>query len=82
MKEAAEADAVKSGLRLLRTVFVQLHSVGVAVVAVGKLPKRLAAAAARIKQIRRHALRKLDAAQNMRDIFRVCRIVALSLIHI
>ena len=63
-------------LRLLRAVFVQLHAVGVAVVAVGKLPERLAAAAARVEQIRRHALRELDTAQNVRDIFRVCRIVA------
>ena len=55
VKEASEADAVKPGLRFFRAVFVQLHAVGVAVVAVGKLPKRLTAAAARIEQIRRHA---------------------------
>ena len=76
VKEASEADAVEPRLGLLRTVFVQLHAVGVAVVAVGKLPKRLAAATARVEQIRRHALRKRDPAQNVRDIFRVCRIVA------
>ena len=76
VKEASEADAVKSCLRFLRAVFVQLHAVGVAVVAVGKLPKRLAAAAAGVEQIRRHALRELDTAQNVRDVFRICRIVA------
>ena len=57
-------------------MFVQLHAVGVAVVAVGKLPERLAAATARVEQIGRHALRERDPAQNVRDIFRVCRIVA------
>ena len=56
-------------------MFVQLHAVGIAVVAVGKLPERLAAAAAGIEQIRRHALRKRDPAQNVRDIFRVCRVI-------
>ena len=61
---------------LVRAVFVQLHAVGVAVVAVGKLPKRLAAAAAGVEQIRRHALRKRDPAQDVRDILRVRRIVA------
>ena len=76
VKEAAEADAVKSCLRFLRAVFVQLHAVGVAVVAIGKLPKRLAAAAAGVEQIGRHTLRKLDTAQDVRDILRVCRIVA------
>ena len=76
VKEASEADAVKSCLRFLRAVFVQLHAVGVAVVAVGKLPERLAAAAARVKKVRRHALWKRDPAQDMRDIFRVRRIVA------
>ena len=76
VKEASEADTVEPGLCFLRAVFVQLHAVGVAVVAVGKLPKGLTAAAARIEQIRRHALRELDTAQNVRDIFRVCRIVA------
>ncbi len=75
VKEAAEADAVKSCLRFLRAVFVQLHAVGVAVVAIGKLPERLATAAARVEQIRRHALRELDTAQNVRDIFRVRWIV-------
>ena len=75
VKEASEADAVEPRLGLLRTVFVQLHAVGVAIVAVGKLPERLAAAAARVKQIRRHALRELDTAQNVRDIFRVCRVI-------
>ena len=63
-------------MRFLRAVFVQFHAVGVAVVAVGKLPKRLAAAAAGIEQIRRHALRKRDPAQDVCDIFRVRRIVA------
>ena len=76
VKEASEADAVKSCLRFFCAVFVQLHAVGVAVVAVGKLPKRLAAAAARVEQIRRHALRKRDPAQNVRDIFRICRVIA------
>ena len=76
VKEAAEADAVKPRLRFLRAMFVQLHAVGVAVVAVGKLPKGLAAAAAGVEQICRHALRKRDPAQDVRDIFRVCRIVA------
>ena len=76
VKEASEADAVKSCLRFLRAVFVQLHAVGVAVVAVGKLPKRLAAAAARVEQIRRHTLRKRNAAQDVRDILRICRIIA------
>ena len=76
VKEAAEADTVKSGLRFLRAVFVQLHAVGVAVVAVGKLPKRLAAAAARVEQIRRHAFRKRDPAQDVRDISRVCWVIA------
>ena len=76
VKEASEADTVEPGLRFLRAVFVQLHAVGVAVVAVGKLPKRLAAATARVEQIRRHALRKRDPAQDVRDILRVCRIVA------
>ena len=52
-------------------MFVQLHAVGVAVVAVGKLPKRLATAAAGVEQIRRHALRELDTAQNVRDIFNI-----------
>ena len=56
-------------------MFVQLHAVGVAVVAVGKLPKRLAAAAAGVEQIRRHALWKRNPAQNVRDIFRVCRVI-------
>ena len=69
-------------MRFLRAVFVQLHAVGVAVVAVGKLPERLAAAAARVEQIRRHALRERDPAQDVRDILRVCRIVAhADLIH-
>ncbi len=76
VKEAAEADAVKSCLRFLRAVFVQFHAVGVAVVAIGKLPKRLAAAAAGVEQIRRHALRKRDPAQDVRDVFRICRVVA------
>ena len=76
VKEAAEADAVEPRLGLLRAVFVQFHAVGVAVVAVGKLPKRLAAAAAGIEQIRRHALRKCNAAQDVRDILRVRRVVA------
>ena len=75
VKEAAEADAMEPCLRLLRAVFVQLHAVGVAVVAVGKLPERLAAAAARVEQIRRHAFRKCNPAQDMRDIFRVCRVI-------
>ena len=76
VKEAAEADAMEPCLRLLRAVFVQLHAVGVAVVAVGKLPERLAAAAAGVEQIRRHALRKRDPAQDVRDILRVCRVIA------
>ena len=76
VKEAAKADAMESGLRFLRAVFVQLHAVGVTVVAVGKLPKRLAAATARVEQIRRHALRERDPAQDVRDIFRVCRVIA------
>ena len=76
VKEASEADTVKSGLRFLRAVFVQLHAVGVAVVAVGKLPERLAAAAAGVEQIRRHALRKRDPAQDVRDISRVCWVIA------
>ena len=76
VKEAAEADAVESCLGFLRAVFVQLHAVGVAVVAVGKLPERLAAAAAGVEQIRRHTLRELNPAQNVRDILRVRRIVA------
>ena len=75
VKEAAEADTVEPGLRFLRAVFVQLHAVGVAVVAVGKLPKRLATAAARVKKIRRHTLRKCNAAQDVRDILRVCRVI-------
>ena len=57
-------------------MFVQLHAVGVAVVAVGKLSERLAAAAAGVKQIRRHTLRKCNAAQDVRDILRVRRVVA------
>ena len=48
----------------------------VAVVAVGKLPKRLAAAAAGVEQIRRHALWKRDPTQDVRDIFRICRVIA------
>ena len=76
VKEASEADTVEPGLCFLRAVFVQLHAVGVAVVAVGKLPKRLAAAAAGVEQIRRNTLRELDTAQDERDILRVCRIVA------
>ena len=76
VKEASEADTVEPGLRFLRAVFVQLHAVGVAVVAVGKLPERLAAAAARVEQIRRHALRKRDPAQDVRDISRVCWVIA------
>lgn len=57
-------------------MFVQFHAVGVAVVAVGKLPERLAAAAAWIEQIGRHSLRKLDTAQDVRNILRVCRVIA------
>ena len=76
VKKAAEADAVEPCLRFLRTVFVQLHAVGVAVVAVGQLPERLATAAARVEQIRRHTFRKRNAAQDVRDIFRVCRVIA------
>ena len=76
VKEAAEADAVEPCLGFLRTVFVQFHAVGVAVVAVGKLPERLAAAAARVKQICYHALRELNAAQDVRDILRVCWVIA------
>ena len=76
VKEASEADTVKPGLRFLRAVFVQLHAVGVAVVAIGQLPKGLTAAAARIEQIRRHALRELDTAQDVCDILRVRRVVA------
>ena len=76
VKEAAEANAVEPGLCLLRAVFVQLHAVSVAVVAVGKLSKRLAAAAAWIEQIRRHALWKCNTAQDVRNILRVCRVIA------
>ena len=75
VKEASEADAVKSCLRFLRAVFVQIHAVGVAVVAIGKLPKGLTAAAARIEQIGRHALWKRNPTQDVQDIFRICRVI-------
>ena len=60
VKEAAKADSVQSCQGLFGTAFVQLHTIGIAVVSLGKLPQGLTAATARVDQIGGHALRKLD----------------------
>ena len=78
VKEAADAHAGQARLCLLRTGFVQLHTVGEAVVAVGELAQRFAAAAAGIEQIRRHALREVNALQHIVNVLRVGGIVAHS----
>ena len=75
MKKAAEAYTVQAGLRLLRTAFIQLHPIGIAVVALGDLPQRLSAAAAGVKDIGGHALRKGDALQYECDVIRIGGIV-------
>ena len=75
MEKATEAYTVQTGLRLLRTAFIQLHPIGIAVVALGDLPQRLSAAAAGVKDIGGHALRKGDALQYQCDVIRIGGIV-------
>ena len=82
MKEAAEAHAVKPCLCFLRAALVQLHAIGIAVIALRQLSKRLAAAAAGIQQVRGHAFRKSDPPQKKSDIIRVCWVIAqLNVVH-
>ena len=82
MEEAAEAYTVQAGLRLLRTAFIQLHPIGIAVVALGDLPQRLSAATAGIKDIGGHAIRKRDALQHQRNVIRIGGIVPqLHVVH-
>ena len=76
VKEAAEADPVQARLCLLRPVFIQLHPVGIAAVALSNLPQGLAAAAARVQKICDNALREVYAPQDQRDIRRVRGVVA------
>lgn len=82
MKEAAEAHAVKPCLCFFRAALVQLHAIGIAVIALRQLSKRLAAAAAGIQQVRGHAFRKSDPPQKKSDIIRVCWVIAqLNVVH-
>ena len=82
MKEAAEAHAVKPCLRFLRAALVQFHAIGIAVIALRQLSKRLAAAAAGVQQVRGHAFRKSDPPQKKIDIIRVCWVIAqLNVVH-
>ena len=82
MKEAAKAHAVKPCLCFLRAALVQLHAIGIAVIALRQLSKRLAAAAAGIQQVRGHAFRKSDPPQKKSDIIRVCWVIAqLNVVH-
>ena len=82
MKEAAEAHAVKPCLCFLRAALVQLHAIGIAVIALRQLSKRLAAAAAGIQQVRGHAFWKSDPPQKKIDIIRVCWVIAqLNVVH-
>ena len=76
MEEAAHTDTVQTRLRLLRPVFVQLHTIGIAVVSLGDLPQSLAAAAAGIEHIGGDSLREPDPPQDMADIVRIRWIVA------
>ena len=81
-KEAAEAHAMQSRLGLFRPAFVQLHPVGVAVIALGNLPQGLAAPAAGVQEIRGNALRELDSAEHQCDVVRVRGVVAqLDVVH-
>ena len=82
VKEAAEADTVKPRLCVLGPAFVQLHAVGVAVVSLGELPERLAAAAAGIQQIGGHAVGKGDPFEHQVNVGGIGGIVAqLDLVH-
>ena len=82
MEEAAEAYTVQTGLRLLRTAFIQLHPIGIAVVALGDLPQCLSAAAAGIEDVGGHTLRKRDALQHQRNVIRIGGIVPqLHVVH-
>ena len=82
MEEAAEAYTVQAGLRLLRTAFIQLHPIGIAVVALGDLPQCLSAAAAGVKDVGGHTLRKRDALQHQRNVIRIGGIVPqLHVVH-
>ena len=82
VKEAAEAHPVQPTLGLLGPVLIQLHTVGEAVVALGQLPKGLAAAAAGVQQIGGDTLGKLDALQHGGNVVRVSRVVAhLYMVH-
>ena len=82
VKEAAEAHTMQSCLRLFRPAFIQLHTVGIAVVSLGQLPQSLSAAAAWVQQVRGHTLREFYSTQDQRDIAGVCRIIAqLDIVH-
>ena len=82
MEEAAEAYTVQARLRLLRTAFIQLHAIGIAVVTLGDLPQCLSAAAAGVKDVGGHPLRKGDALQHQRNVIRIGGIVPqLHVVH-
>ena len=76
VKEAAHAHAGQARLRFLRPGFIQLHAIGVAVVALGKLAQGLTAAAAGVQQIGDHVLREPDAPEDVPDVLRIGGIVA------
>ena len=82
MEKAAEAYTVQTRLRLLRTAFIQLYTIGIAVVALCDLPQCLSAATAGVKDIGGHALRERDTLQHQRDILRIGGIVPqLHVVH-
>ena len=82
MEEAAEAYTVQARLRFLCTTFIQLHTIGIAVVALGDLPQCLSAAAAGVKDVGGHPLRERDALQHQRNVIRIGGIVPqLYIVH-
>ena len=61
-EETAKPHAVQPGLCVFRPTLIQFHAVGIAVVPLGQLPQRFAAAAAGIQQVRGDARWELNAA--------------------
>ena len=82
VKEAADAYTMQASLCFFYSIFIQFHTVGVAVVTCGDLPQCFSASTARIKDIGGNACRKLNAVQNMGDVFRICGVIAhANLVH-
>ena len=74
-KEAADSDPMQAVLRLLRAAFVQLCSIGEAVVSLGKGAQRDSAAAAWVEQIGGNAGRECNAPRHHLDVLRIGGII-------